>query len=154
MDLLVWLLLLGYVIYDWSTTRTWWLPWVFATVTVPYAVWFFCRLCESMARRYLQQLISQLRDRSVAHAGDEISRVLAECLLSPTGRELMLRLASPDAEPEHVQYSPEAMSILTAFAQERRASGDGAELDANTLRWLKVRGSLWARLRARVVALR
>lgn len=155
MALLIWLLLLGYVIYDWSTTRTWWLPWAFIVVTVLYAVWFFRRLCQSMAHGYLQQLSNQLRDQGVVPAsGDEVSRVFAECMLSPTGRLLMLRFASPSDESGHVQYSPEAMSVLTAFAQERRTMGDGAELDANTLRWLKVRESLWARLRVRFAVLR
>jgi hypothetical protein len=50
----------------------------------------------------------------------------------------MLRLASPGVEPGNVLYSAEAMSILAAFAEERRARGDDAELDANTLRWLQV----------------
>ncbi len=155
MDLLAWFLLLGYVVYDWSTIRTWWLPWVFAGVTVLYAFWFFRRLCQSMALKYLHQLISRLRDRGVAPAGDdEASRVLAECLLSQTGRQLMLRLASPGAEPGNVQYSAEAMSILAAFAEERRTRGDGAELDANTLRWLQVTEPLWARLRAHFAVLR
>jgi len=155
MDVFAWLLLLGYVVYDWSTTRTCWLPWLFSAVTVLYAFWFFRRLCQSMALRYLQQLVARLRDQGGVTAGDDdASRVLAECMLSQTGRQLMLRLASPGAEPGNVQYSAEAMSILAAFAAERRARGDGAELDANTLRWLQVREPLWARLRARFAVLR
>jgi hypothetical protein len=143
-------LLLGYVVYDWWTIRTWWLPWVFAAITALYSFWFFRRLCQSMALKCLHQLISRLRDGGVAPPGDdEASRVLAECLLSQTGRQLMFRLASPGTEPGNVQYSAEATSILAAFAEERRARGDGAELDANTLRWLQVREPLLARLRAR-----
>lgn len=150
MDVLLWLSLLAYTIYDWETARTWWLPWTFAALTVIYAVWLFRQVARQMARRYLEQLVVTLRDRHVAPAtGDELSRVFAECILSPTGRHLMFGLGMAGTEPGNVQWTPEAMSVLTAFVEAKRTVGDGIELDANTLRWLKPPPSLsWARLRA------
>lgn len=149
MDLLAWFLLLAYTVYDWWTVGTWWVPWVFAGFTVLYGVWLFRSVCRRMATIYLERLIQKLRDRSVSPAtGDEVAGVLAECLLSPTGRELALTLASAGAEPGTVAYTPEAMSVLTAFVEAKRPGDEDIELDANTIRWLK--GTSWrARSRAR-----
>lgn len=148
MDIVVWLALLAYTVYDWQTARTWWVPWAFTALTILYGVWFFTRLARSMARRYLEQLFVALRNRHVAPAtGDEVSRVLAECLLSPTGRHLMMGLARAGTEPGNVQWTPEAMSVLTAFVIAKRTDGDAVELDANTLRWLQPSKLSWSRLR-------
>jgi hypothetical protein len=68
---------------------------------------------------------------------DEFPRVIAECMMSPTGRTLVTRLASPGTEPGNVQYSPEALSILAAFVEAKWTIGDGIELDSPTLRWLR-----------------
>jgi hypothetical protein len=148
LEVIVWLALLAYTIYDWQTARTGWLPWAFAVLTILYGVWLFPRVARSMARRYLQELVVALRDRHVAPAtGDEVARVLAQCLLSPTGRHLMTGLKTAGTEPDNVLYTPEAISVLTAFVAAKQTIGDGIELDANTLRWLKSPKFSWARLR-------
>jgi hypothetical protein len=138
LDIIAWLLLLGYVIYDWNTVRTAWLPWAFVALTAVYAVWFYARMCRLMARRVLQRAVILLRDQHVPPASDDqSSTILAECIQSPTGRQIMVVLGTQGTEPGQVQWSAEAMSVLTAFAIVKRDLGAAAEIDANTLRWLQ-----------------
>jgi hypothetical protein len=135
---LLWFALLAYTLYDdWTT---WWVSLTFVAYTVLCAVWVFTHICRLRAREYLEEWVSQLRKRHVAPAtGDELSRVLAHCILSPTGLRLMWRVAG---EPRNVVYSADALSILTAFVY-----AGAPELPDATLRWLTFPEPWWERVR-------
>lgn len=63
---------------------------------------------------------NQLRGSgSVRAAGDQAARVLAVCLLSPTGRELYGRFVRPGTETGWVAFGTDAMTVLTAFANAK-----------------------------------
>jgi hypothetical protein len=107
----------------------------------------FWWVCVRMAQMYRDRLVDQLRGSGTVPAeGDEAARVLAVCLLSPTGRVLYGRVVGPGTEAGWVSFGPDAMTVLTAFANLKDELGDAAELDANTLWWLRY--SPWAHFRA------